>query len=278
MLMRLPLLSSFPRKREPRVVPATVTPRARLRRNDARNMRLRLAGLLSFGLHAALFAGLLLWFQHTPPTDNAPQTPGAVELVMLEQQGTTAANPPPEPAPAAAIPAPPPPPPPAPPQTALPEPPPPDAETADEALPLPPPPVPPPAVAPPSVPPPPHPPVQRAQEAPQIDLAGNDSETNAIVIAGPNVIPASIDAKSRNREPVYPVEAVRRAEQGAVILLIHVSPEGLPAGVDVAQSSGFVLLDRAARDAVWSWHFLPAVQDGRPIPFDMMIRVVFQLD
>jgi protein TonB len=120
--------------------------------------------------------------------------------------------------------------------------------------------------------------VQRAPEAPQIDLAGNDSETNAIVIAGPNVIPASIDAKSRNREPVYPLEAARRAEQGAVILLIHVSPDGLPAGVDVAQSSGYVLLDRAARDAVWGWHFLPAVRDGRPIPFDMQIRVVFQLD
>jgi periplasmic protein TonB len=278
MLMRLPLLSSFPRKREPRVMPAAMTLRARLRRNDARNMRLRLAGVLSLGLHAALFAGLLLWFRHAPATDSAPQTPGAVELVMLEQQGAVVANPPSEPAPAAAIPAPPPPPPAPPQQTAPPEPPPPDAETADEALPLPPPPVPPPAVAPPSVPQPPSPPVQRAQQAPQIDLAGNDSETNAIVIAGPNVIPASIDAKSRNREPAYPLEAVRRAEQGAVILLIHVSPEGLPAGVDVAQSSGFVLLDRAARDAVWNWHFLPAVQDGRPIPFDMMIRVVFQLD
>ena len=44
------------------------------------------------------------------------------------------------------------------------------------------------------------------------------------------------------------------------------------------QSSGFVLLDRAARDAVMGWHFLPAVQDGQPIPFDMTFRVVFQLD
>ena len=69
--------------------------------------------------------------------------------------------------------------------------------------------------------------MQRAQEAPQIKLGGN-SDTNAIVIAGPDVIPASVDAKFRNREPVYPPEAVRRAEQGAVILLIHVSPEGLP--------------------------------------------------
>ena len=63
-------------------------------------------------------------------------------------------------------------------------------------------------------------------EAPKINLGGTDSETNAIV-TGPSVIPASVDAKFRNQEPVYPPEAVRRAEQGAVMLLIHVSPEGL---------------------------------------------------
>jgi outer membrane biosynthesis protein TonB len=39
-----------------------------------------------------------------------------------------------------------------------------------------------------------------------------------------------------------------------------------------------VLLDRAAREAVMDWHFLPAVQDGRAIPFDMKLRVVFQLE
>ena len=114
-------------------------------------------------------------------------------------------------------------------------------------------------------------------QAPEINLPGNDSETNAFVI-GEHVIPASIDAKSRNREPVYPLEAVRRAEQGAVILLIHVSPEGLASGVDVLKSSGHASLDRAARDAVAAWHFLPAVKDGQPIPFDMPMRVTFQLE
>ena len=117
----------------------------------------------------------------------------------------------------------------------------------------------------------------RAQEAPQIKLGGN-SDTNAIVIDGPHVIPASVDAKFRNRRAGLSPEAVRRAEQGAVILLIHVSPEGLPSGVDIAESSGFMLLDRAARDAVMGWHFVPAVQDGQPIPFDMKLRVVFNLE
>jgi protein TonB len=119
--------------------------------------------------------------------------------------------------------------------------------------------------------------MQHAPETPEITLSGNDAETNAIVL-GPQVIPARVDAKFRNREPVYPPLAALRAEQGAVTLLIHVSPDGLPTGVDIAQSSGFVLLDHAARDAVARWHFLPAVQDGQPIPFDMLFRVVFHLE
>jgi protein TonB len=71
---------------------------------------------------------------------------------------------------------------------------------------------------------------------------------------------------------------VRRAEQGAVMLLIHVSVDGLTAGVEVLQGSGYVALDRAAQDAVMAWRFLPAVKDGQPIPFDMKLRVVFHLD
>jgi len=255
MLMRLPAAAGSPRRRG----------------NERNFLSLRLAGLLSLGLHAALLAGLLLWFRHAPPSDDAPQTPGAVELVLLEQQGSGATTTPSEPAPSAAVPAPPPP------QIMSPDLPAPDVATADEALPLPPPPVPP-SDAPPSVPRAPTPPMQPAQEAPEINIGGNDSETNAIVIAGPHVIPASIDAKYRNREPIYPREAARRAEQGAVILLIHVSPLGLPVGIDIAESSGFVLLDRAASEAVWGWHFLPAMLDGRPVPFDMKLRVVFQLD
>ena len=114
-------------------------------------------------------------------------------------------------------------------------------------------------------------------QAPEINLGGTDSETNALV-SGPSVIPARVDAMFRNKEPVYPPEAVRRAEQGAVMLLIHVSPEGLASGVDVLKSSGYRSLDRAAREAVTAWHFLPAVKDGEPIAFDMALRVNFQLE
>jgi periplasmic protein TonB len=240
--------------------------RPRIRWQD--RSRLQYAGLLAAALHGAVLAGLLLSFRHTIPVREPPDQEAAVELVMIENKGANVTTAPPQPSPQVAVPTPPPPPPP----------PPPDKAAADEAVPPVPPP-PPPAAAPPSVRRPPieAPPVPRAQEAPQISLGGTDSDTNAIA-TGPNLIPASVDTKFRNKDPVYPLEASIRGEHGAVTLLIHVSPEGLASDVDIAQSSGYTALDRAARDAVLKWHFLPAVRDGKPIEFEMPLRVVFRVD
>lgn len=239
---------------------------------------MRRFALISLVLHGALLVGLLAWFRHSPLPAAAPDTQGAVELMLVENQGAGVTTAPVEPAPAAPQPATTaeaPPPAPTPPPT--PE----DTAEADEALPLPPPQPPPPPVPAaqpsPARPRPAEPPVQHAMQAPDINLGGTDSETNAIV-SGDHVVPASVDTKFRNKEPVYTLEAVRRAEQGTVVLLIHVSPDGIAAGVDLLQGSGYVVLDRAARDAVAAWHFLPAVKDGQPIPFDMKLRVVFHLD
>jgi protein TonB len=112
---------------------------------------------------------------------------------------------------------------------------------------------------------------------PHINLGGTDSLSN-VLVEGDQVIPAGPDPKVRNREPIYPEDAARRGEQGMVILLIRVSPEGLPYLVDIARSSGYTLLDRAARDAVVTWRFVPAVRDGQPIASSMSLRIQFQLD
>ena len=146
--------------------------------------------------------------------------------------------PPPDPAPPAAALAQPPPPEPAPAEVALPQPQPPSVATAAAA------------------PAPPLPPAQPPNE-PQAGAAARSTCAAITATAtrsslpNPQVLPASVNARFHNKEPVYPAEAQRRAEQGAVVLLIHVSPDGLPAGVDVVSSSGYALLDRAARDAVW---------------------------
>ena len=66
-----------------------------------------------------------------------------------------------------------------------------------------------------------------------------------------------------------------RGEHGAVVILIHVSETGVATGVDVMETSGVTSLDKAAVDAVRKWHFRPALQEGRAVPFDMRFRFIF---
>jgi periplasmic protein TonB len=280
------------------------------RREFQRRTTLRWAALISIALHAMALAFLLLTV-HRHGKD-AGQTQPMVELVMLEQQGqgqTTGKAPPvPDqtsktPPMAPSVPSPPTPPPtppvarpPAPPvPTPSPAPPPPQQPDQTVTLLLPPPPPPPPQPQPPQAPPPtptpprpptpmmaaappaPAPPAPQANEAPHINLGGTDSLSN-VLVRGTQVIPAGPDTKVHNKEPIYPLEAARRGEQGLVILLVHVAPDGTVAGIDIAQSSGFSLLDHAARDAVATWKFVPAVRNGQPIPSSIPLRIMFDLD
>ncbi len=120
----------------------------------------------------------------------------------------------------------------------------------------------------------PEPATPPAQPAPTISLAGTDSPSDAKAF-GADVIPAAPDAVFHNRPPVYPQEAALNGQHGTVVVVIHVSPTGTAAGVDLLRSSGYVLLDRAARDAVLRWRFLPAVKDGQPVASDMTMGFEF---
>jgi protein TonB len=84
------------------------------------------------------------------------------------------------------------------------------------------------------------------------------------------------DNRFRNRPPAYPAEAEMRGQHGAVVVVIHVSENGVAASVDVVESSGVAVLDQAAVAAVRKWRFHPAMQAGRTIPFDMPFRFVFE--
>lgn len=202
---------------------------------------LRIAGLVSVLLHfviLAVFVWRYLQALETPPPPAAAAVPDVtptIEMVMVEQKGageTTTASPSQPPTEQQ------PPEPPRPEQTAV-------------APPLPPPP-------PPAAPP---------RPALQMNLGGTDSPSNAITV-GTAVVPGRLDNKTRNLPPIYPDEAARLHQQGTVVLLIHVGSSGLPSGVDIAQSSGYPLLDRAATDAAMKWAFMPAMKDGLPVPFD----------
>ena len=80
------------------------------------------------------------------------------------------------------------------------------------------------------------------------------------------------------RTPVpYPRDAMRRHEQGTVVLRVLVGADGVPQIVEVESSSGSPRLDNAARDAVMHWRFQPGTRGGAahgawarvPIAFDL---------
>lgn len=101
----------------------------------------------------------------------------------------------------------------------------------------------------------------------------------APVEAPPVVVAARFDAAYLNNPaPAYPPLSRRMREEGKVMLRVHVSTEGLPNKVELAESSGFGRLDNAARESVERWRFVPAKQDGRAVDAWVIVPVVFKLE
>lgn len=81
-----------------------------------------------------------------------------------------------------------------------------------------------------------------------------------------------------NPLPEYPFIARQRHWQGVVWLLVDVSAKGLVEDVDLEQSCGYRVLDRAASRAVQNWEFTPAKRAGLPVASQVRIPVRFSLE
>lgn len=134
-------------------------------------------------------------------------------------------------------------------------------------------------------PPPPPPPPRVAAPAPRLPPArvragaadeGRDDGTTDIIL-GTNTIPPGDDPRAQNIPPRYPLDAARRGQQGAVELRVTVGTDGTALAVDVAVSSGYPLLDRAARDAVAKWRFRPGRENGIAMPTTIPVTLHFSL-
>jgi periplasmic protein TonB len=84
-------------------------------------------------------------------------------------------------------------------------------------------------------------------------------------------------AYARIRDPIYPPDALRRGEQGVVVLRVAVAADGTVDRVEIEHSSGSSRLDRAARDAVRQWRFRPPLVGGVPAAATGLVPVVFRL-
>jgi protein TonB len=109
--------------------------------------------------------------------------------------------------------------------------------------------------------------------------SANDAQQAA---AGFLPAPAIVwEGKPRFRHPptpaAYPPRAIELNQQGEALVRVRLDTAGTAVEIVLHRSSGHHALDSAALAAVRSWHFLPAMRDGRPVPSWVEIPVRFHL-
>lgn len=82
----------------------------------------------------------------------------------------------------------------------------------------------------------------------------------------------------RNPPPVYPRNALRRKQQGTVMVEVRVSVQGAPLQVHIQRSSGHTALDDAAVKAVRKWRFVPARRGSDAVEANVVVPVEFRIN
>lgn len=109
-------------------------------------------------------------------------------------------------------------------------------------------------------------------------VASSAASSDTLRGTGDPIVPPSFNAEYLdNPAPIYPPAARRLREQGRVLLLVEVAPDGLPRQVNLASSSGSPRLDEAALDAVRRWRFVPARKGSTAVPAQVLVPIVFGL-
>jgi TonB family protein len=101
-----------------------------------------------------------------------------------------------------------------------------------------------------------------------------------VILSAPGGLAESLIVPARVRTqaaPLFPVEALRRGEGGAVLLRFVVDTDGKTRDIEVRRSSNPVF-SSAARVAISKWTFAPALNDGKPVESRYQQLVSFTLD
>ena len=78
--------------------------------------------------------------------------------------------------------------------------------------------------------------------------------------------------------PIYPRPAKVRGIEGDVTLNIHINEKGIPYLIEITDSSGYSILDKAAIEGVKKWRFNPASSKGIKIASSIKKRFSFRLN
>lgn len=126
------------------------------------------------------------------------------------------------------------------------------------------------------------PPSERAIAAPEAEPAVNATTEPSNISTKPaaqTIAPPVADASAaQNRAPVYPLLSRKKKEQGTVLLKLLVKADGTVGSISVQHSSGYPRLDQAALNAVKSWRFVPATQQGQALDYWYEMPMTFALN
>jgi protein TonB len=114
------------------------------------------------------------------------------------------------------------------------------------------------------------------KDAPRPLTAGSPGESAGHYTPDSDLIDAKLRTQN-NPLPEYPYLARQRHWEGRVWLLATVSVQGLVSDLEVAESSGYAVLDKSAVQTVRRWRFLPATRAGIPVESRVKVPVEFRL-
>jgi protein TonB len=122
-------------------------------------------------------------------------------------------------------------------------------------------------------------PARETATAPAPALVASAHAAPSAAPAVADVLPPRFDAAYLNNpKPSYPPLARRMGEEGKATLRVHVTPEGLPERIELAESAGSPRLDEAALEAVRHWRFVPARQGDTAVAAWVRVPIVFRLE
>lgn len=111
-------------------------------------------------------------------------------------------------------------------------------------------------------------------------VAGGQSPVAAATQTSSKSTSPSVDITYKNRNPPhYPNEAIKKGEQGKVLLDITVDATGkvIVVTADPKRSTAPAILQTAAIQAAGSWHFNPGMKSGHPVGGRIEVPVTFSL-
>lgn len=105
------------------------------------------------------------------------------------------------------------------------------------------------------------------------------AETSATITSRERVakLTYALPLYKENPAPKYPRVAKRKGYEGTVILDVFVNQEGKVESLEVFQSSGHTVLDKAAKKTVASWLFSPAKRGEEKIAMWIKVPIRFDL-